>query len=501
MPISQNKYVSITSSQGGETAASRKDLILRVFTENELFPTGTVLEFTGAEAVSNFAGAASDEAKLASAYFGWVSKQTAKPKKISFMRYAKTAAKPYLRSTCDLAALAELKSVTNGSMTISMGGVNYEIKALSFADAVSYSDIAQAIQTEIVKNSDGGTLWTGAVVTFDAENSSFKLEGGEAGDNVITYAFAGTEGDDIASLIGWTAAKDAVVSNGVNASGIKDTLNNSVNISNNFASFAFLSDISAQDLEAIGAFCDEQNNEYMYVFDVDSVNYSELIAVAGKHSGMCANYLDKTDEIPAYLMPATILAATNYDKVNGTVNYMYQQFAQQAVAVDDDELANKLDALKINYNGQTQKSGTKLEFYQDGYLADGTDIGVYANEIWLKDAMKTSVLNLLIALDKIPANTDGISLLEGSLQEVISEAKNNGTISVEKELTSEQKAYITQYTGDDAAWQTVYLNGYTLSVDLKQDNSNGKTMYVAEYALLYSKGDSIRKVEGAHTLI
>ena len=180
---------------------------------------------------------------------------------------------------------------------------------------------------------------------------------------------------------------------------------------------------------------------------------------------------------------------------------MYQQFAQQAVAVDDDELANKLDALKINYNGQTQKSGTKLEFYQDGYLADGTDIGVYANEIWLKDAMKTSVLNLLIALDKIPANTDGISLLEGSLQEVISEAKNNGTISVEKELTSEQKAYITQYTGDDAAWQTVYLNGYTLSVDLKQDNSNGKTMYVAEYALLYSKGDSIRKVEGAHTLI
>ena len=172
MPISQNKYVSITSSQGGEAAASRKDLILRVFTENELFPTGTVLEFTSAEAVSNFAGAASNEAKLASAYFGWVSKQTAKPKKISFMRYAKTAAKPYLRSTCDLAALAELKSVTNGSMTISMGGVNYEIKALSFADAVSYSDIAQAIQTEIVKNSDGGTLWTGAVVTFDAENSS-----------------------------------------------------------------------------------------------------------------------------------------------------------------------------------------------------------------------------------------------------------------------------------------------------------------------------------------
>ena len=501
MPISQNKYVSITSAQGGESAASRKDLILRVFTENEIFPTGTVLEFTSADAVANFASAASKEAQIASAYFSWVSKQTNKAKKISFMRYAKNATKPYLRSTCDLAALAELKAVINGSMTISMGGVNYEIKSISFADAVSYSDVAQTIQTEVVKNSNGGTLWTGAVVTFDAETSSFKLEGGEAGANVITYAAPASDGEDISSLIGWTAGKNAVVSNGTDASGIKDTLNNSVNISNNFASFAILAEVSADDLDSVGAFCDEQNNEYMYVFDVDSTNYSDRIAIAGKHSGMCANYLDKTAELPAYLMPATILAATNYDKVNGTVNYMYQQFSNQAVAVDEDELADKLDALKINYNGQTQKSGTKLEFYQDGYLADGTDIGVYANEIWLKDAMKTSVLNLLIALDKIPANTDGISLLEGSLQDVIAEAKNNGTISAEKELTTEQKAYITQYTGDDTAWQTVYLNGYTLSVDLKQDTSNGKTMYVAEYTLLYSKGDSIRKVEGTHTLI
>ena len=376
---------------------------------------------------------------------------------------------------------------------------NYVLSNVPEDATITYTYIGMSTQEVKV----AGQSQINVTMAEDAQNLEevVVIGYGSAKAKDLTAPIAVVKGDDIASLIGWTAAKDAVVSNGVNASGIKDTLNNSVNISNNFASFAFLSDISAQDLEAIGAFCDEQNNEYMYVFDVDSVNYSELIAVAGKHSGMCANYLDKTDEIPAYLMPATILAATNYDKVNGTVNYMYQQFAQQAVAVDDDELANKLDALKINYNGQTQKSGTKLEFYQDGYLADGTDIGVYANEIWLKDAMKTSVLNLLIALDKIPANTDGISLLEGSLQEVISEAKNNGTISVEKELTSEQKAYITQYTGDDVAWQTVYLNGYTLSVDLKQDNSNGKTMYVAEYALLYSKGDSIRKVEGAHTLI
>lgn len=501
MPISQNKYVSITSSQGGQTTAGRKDLILRLFTDNELFPMETVLEFTDSASVAAFAGADSKEAKIASAYFGWVSKQTNKAKKISFMRYSKDATKPYLRSACQLPSITELKTITDGSMTLSMGGVSYEAKNITFAEISSYADVAAKIQAAVQANEGGGTLWTAATVTFAASNSAFILQGGEAGANVITYATPASEGTDIATLIGWTATKDAVVSNGTNAGNITDTLNKSVGISNNFASFAFTADIDDDELEPIGAFCDTQNNEYMFVFDVDSANYNDRITIAKKHSGMCANYLDMSADLPAYLMPATILAATDYDKVNGTVNYMYQQFENQAVAVDSDEVANKLDALNVNYNGQTQKSGTKLEFYQDGYLADGMDIGVYANEIWLKDAMATSVLNLLIALDKLPANTDGISLLEGCLHDVITDAKSNGTISAEKELTSEQKAYITQYTGDDSAWQTVYLNGFTLDVSLNQDTSSGKTKYIAEYSLLYSKGDSIRKIDGTHTLI
>ena len=500
MPISQNKYVNITSGQGGNAAASRKDLILRLFTENSLFPTGNVIEFSNSMAVSDFAGADSKEAKIAAAYFSWISKQSNKAKKISVMRYAKEDSKPYLRSTYKLPSLEEFKKVSNGQMTLSMGGVNYDLQNLSFTEASSYADVATKLQEAIVKNADAGELWTSATVAFDEEMSSFVLTGGEAGDNVITYALP-KEKDTTADLVGWTVGKNAIASNGVEAQSIADVLNESVQISNNFASFAFVDELTTEDLDAIGAFCDEQNNEYMFVFDVNSSNYNDMIGVAAKHSGMCANYSDTVGDLPAYLMPATILAATDYDKINGTVNYMYQQFDNQSVSVDSDDLAGKLDGLKINYNGQTQKSGTKLEFYQDGYLADGTDIGVFANEIWLKDAMKTSILNLFVALDKVSANTDGISLLEGALQAIALEAKNNGTISAEKDLTNEQKAYITQYTGDENAWQTVYLNGYIVSVELKQEVADGRTKYIAEYSLLYSKGDSIRKVEGVHTLI
>lgn len=187
MPISQNKYVSITSKQGGQAAVSRKDLILRVFTDNELFPTETVLEFTSADNVRLFAGVNSKEAKIADAYFGWISKQTNKAKKISFMRYAKDATKPYIRSVCSPVSLAELKAITNGSMVVSMGGTRYELKGISFADVTSYSDVSTVLQSAINANSAGGVLWTGATVSFDASMAAFVLKGGETGLCMISY--------------------------------------------------------------------------------------------------------------------------------------------------------------------------------------------------------------------------------------------------------------------------------------------------------------------------
>jgi len=502
MPISQSKYVSITSGIGGQSAAARKDLILRLFTTNALFPVNTVLEFTSSADVANFAGSASEEAKLAGAYFGWVSKQANAPRKISFMGYSLTATAPFIRSTSTLGTVAEFKAVSSGGMTLSMGGTSYALSSLNFSSATSYADIASTLQTAIRANTSGGSLWTSATVSYNSATSSLILTGGATGEAVIVAAASPASGTDVSTLCGWNTANSPILSNGTAATDLTGVLNTSVEVSNNYASYAFINEtLTADDINAIGTFNDEQNYLYMYCGDVTASNYSTIIAAAAGHSGMAINYQPLTGVLPAYLMPASIFAATNYDKLNGTVNYMFQQFPAQAVTVDTNPLSRTLDNLNINYNGQTQKAGAKIEFYQDGFLADGTDISVYANEIWLKDAMATEILNLEIAVDKIPTNYDGMGQVEGILLGVIEEALNNGTISVGKELTNTQKAYITQLTGDDTAWQTVQLNGYVLKVELGQTVNNGTTRYIAEYTLIYSKGDSIRKVEGRHILI
>ena len=171
MPISQSKYVAITSGIGGASAASRKDLGLRLFTTSVLFPINTILEFTSAEDVANYAGLTSQEAQIASAYFGWVSKSVNSPRLISFMGVSLDATAPMLRSTQTLSSLETFTDITDGSMVLSMGGSSYTVSGLNFSSATSYSDVAQIIETGVNGNAAGGDLWTGATVTFNAESS------------------------------------------------------------------------------------------------------------------------------------------------------------------------------------------------------------------------------------------------------------------------------------------------------------------------------------------
>ena len=51
MSIPQRKYVAIVSALANTAAAAYKDLIVRVFTKNELFAANTVFEFDGSDFV------------------------------------------------------------------------------------------------------------------------------------------------------------------------------------------------------------------------------------------------------------------------------------------------------------------------------------------------------------------------------------------------------------------------------------------------------------------
>lgn len=507
MTIPITKYVAITSAVANTETAARKDLIPRVFTTNPLFAANTVYEFTSSADISAFAGSQSAEAKLAAEYFGWISKTANQAKKISFMRYSFEALAPYIYSTKALTPIAELKGVTDGSMSVNLGGTAYTLTGVDLSGIEAYADVATALQTAIRANASGGTLWTAATVTYNAANSSFELTGGETGVNEINYAAAAEGGTDLSSLIGWDIAGAPVLSNGTAAQTVTDVLNKTIDLSTNFLTFGFL---NAQDayanLDAIGRWTAEENNNYRFCFDLGAANYTEGIETAAKYEGMTSHYninygIEGIN--PAWLMSAVLPATTDYSKVNGVKNYMFQEFPQQAVSVgnDDGTLYQTLDNLCINYNGQTQKSGKTIAFYQNGFNADGTDSAIFDNEAWLKDAITTDMLNAFLGLDFISADNDGVAVLTGILQNNCSEALNNHVFSGGKVLTNSQKAYITQLTGDENTWLDVQNNGYLFNVEIGTETSGSATVYIGEYMLIYLKNDVIRKVEGKNILI
>ena len=507
MSIPQSKYVAITSQTAKTTQASNKELILRVFTTNSLFATNTVYEFTSSNDVANFAGALSAEAKIAGEYFGWVSKTALQAKKISFMRYSFEALAPYMYTTKVLTPLATLKEVTSGSMIVNLGGTAYTISNVDLSSVTSYADVASAIQTAIRANTAGGSLWTGATFTYSVSPASFTLTGGETGVNEINYAQSATSGTDLSSLLGLDVASAPVLSNGTAAQTITDVLNKTIDISTNFATFGFISASDAySNLDNIGTWVDEQNNQYRFCFDLSSANYAEGIAIAKGHTGMSAHYninYGVSGVNPAWLMSAILPATTNYNKVNGVKNYMFQQFPSQAVSVgnNDGTLYQTLDNLNINYNGQTQKSGTNIAFYQNGFNADGTDSAVFDNEIWLKDAIATDVLNAFLALDFISADKDGEAIVVGIIQNNADKALNNHVFANGRVLTNTEKAFITQVFNDENKCLEVQNNGYAFTVDITIENLNNAAIHVAEYTLVYLKNNVIRKVTGRNILV
>lgn len=242
------------------------------------------------------------------------------------------------------------------------------------------------------------------------------------------------------------------------------------------------------------------------VTTITAINTATLVVTLSANASASATVVLTfiLNEYPEQI-PSMVLAATDYTAPNSAQNYMFQgPFAGLTPLVTTDADANTYDAASVNYYGSTQQAGQSLNFYQTGVL-QGTstsplDMTAYTNEMWLKDAITVQIMNLFLGLSQIPANSQGRGLLLTAIQAPISLALINGSISVNKLLTTTQKSYITSVTNDDAAWYQVQDIGYWLDCQIVPPVSPA-TAYTAEYTLVYSKDDVIRLVNGTDILI
>lgn len=501
MPIAFSKYVNIVSAVGGAGVATARELILRLISTDFQIPSGSVVEFDTAAEVSAYFGATSAEFLQAQFYFAFISKLATQPSKISFTHWADAATAPRVIGEAGTYAVGDYDSIADGTLTVTMGPDTEVLSGLDFTLDASLADVAATIETAVQAAPPATLLWTAATVTYNTTAARFELLGGDTGAAAMDVA-ATVAGTDMRPLLGW-APPGVRLSFGSDIQTITEVLTESTELSNNYGSFSFIDILlAAESLEA-ATWNDGENVKFMFTEKVGDADAATLQASLANLGGVGLTLYDgalSPAEYP-WLLPSSIMAATPYFRRASVQNYMFQQ-ASLTPSVTGDTLSATYDAIAVNYYGQTQQAGQNIAFYQRGFLqglsSDPVDMGIYANEVFLKDAIGVSIINLLLALSSVPANASGSNQVLSVIQSDIDDALTSGIISVGKELDSTQIAFITSVTGDNKAYLQIQGIGYWISAQILEPTPDE---FVVDYTLLYSKNDSIRKVEGSHILI
>ncbi|MEG2041541.1 MAG: DUF3383 family protein, partial [Hafnia sp.] len=410
MAISFNKYVDIVSGVGAGSSVKRRELIGRIFTSSSLMPVGAVGEATDADSVGKYFGFDSEEYRRSVFYFEWISKLTTRAKKISFASYSPNGATAMATGTATSTNLADYTSVIDGCFDLALHYpgtlLSASITGLDFSTATSLSEVATTIQTKIRTYNSTSELWSKCEVSWSAQQQNFSIIAGLPGEVVIEISYVG-EGNDIRALMGWSSPS---YSKGTLPETPLEALARSSDGSNNFGSFLFQDALTMEQLKTIAEW--NANKNVMFQFHIpcrDSAKAAEYYTVLSGFAGTGVSYAPDASEFPE-MIPMIIMAATDYSRRNSAQNYMYQQFAITP-SVTETDLSNLLDAQRVNYYGQTQTAGQKINFYQRGLLMGGStapvDMNTYANEQWLKDVMGSEVMGLLLAMPEISKNTTG----------------------------------------------------------------------------------------------
>lgn len=497
MSISISQYVKITSGIGGNNSVRARDLILRIFTPNSLVSPDGVLEFSDASGVGEYFGFESEEYKRAVKYFSYISNNIVQAQKISFARDQNVLSAPMVIGKSGNYQIARLKTLS-AAVSGSVDGTDFTTGIIDLSSITTLADVAAKLQAAL-RAVSGISVLTDCVVSFDATLAKFVVTGG-TNEAVLIEFKAG----DIVNQLGLTGGES--IQGIAEVKSELESIAAAEDISNNYGSFLFMRDLALSEIVAVAEYNAAKNVMYMYLERCqmhDAESYSEALkSIASVGLTLVGNpNADYDDQIPA-----TLLAATNYGARNGVINFMFKQLPNVSPKITTTVEAQELDRLRINYYGRTQTAGQYIDFYQRGVLMGGatapTDMNIHANEQWLKDACSTALMTLLMSLSRVPANETGRAMILSTLQEPVSQALLNGTISAGKSLDSTQKNYVTQMTGDVDAWHQVQASGYW--IDAKMENivtEDGRIEWQCVYTLIYSKDDAIRKVVGSHVMI
>lgn len=435
---------NIVQVNPGVIDAGGASLVLNgvMLTENTAVPIGTVQSFPSATAVSNFFGANSTEANLAAVYFQGRNNATVRPGSLLFFQYAATAVSGYLRSgSLNSLTLADLKA-TSGTMTVTVdGGSPNTSTTINLSAATSFSNAATIIAA--------GFTALGATISYDSVRNAFVFTSSTTGATSSVSFGSGT----LADALFFTQATGAVTSAGAAATTPTAAMNLLVQKTLNWAAFMTVFEPVTSDKILFSSWTSGQNNRYAYVgWDTDiTVTETPPATASWMYSVTQSNY---SGTFPVYLDPAHaafvlgVTASLDFSRTNGRITYAFKYLDGLTPSVTDETTAANLQANGYNFIGQYATANAEFTFLYPGTVSGiFKNMAPYVNQIYFNSQLQLAGMKLLTAINSIPYNAQGYSLIASAFADPITAALNFGTIRTGVPLSALQIAEVNNAAG------------------------------------------------------
>lgn len=433
-----------------------------VLDDNVLLPATTPLSFSSADSVAEYFGTNSDEYKFAAVYFGGYNNSQIKPSLLYFYRLTPSGAAPFVRgeTLSPATALASIKAVNAGDITISLSGTEYTATGIDFSAVTSLSDAASVLQTALTQKDAGVT------VGYNSVNDAFTITSTAVGEQESITVPTGTA----AAVLGFNA-ETATVSAGEDATDAVGSITNLTRQFQNFVTFTTLAEPEDTDALALASWVSSQANAgtmYLYVcWDSSKANLDATNTTVIAEQIKALNATGTTVVYPSYKIAAFVMgtaASIAWDQTNGTITFAFKAQSGLAADVTDTQHSVALLGHGVNFIGNYATRNDNFVFFYNGQMfGEWAWIDTYLNACYLCNKLQVQLMAMFTSNRRIPYTSAGYAIIRANCRDVIEAAINNGVINIGVSLSNAQKSQLTSELGGDFS-DEIYNNGYYLQI-------------------------------------
>lgn len=471
MSINANFLVSITPRI---LSAGSADLVTNglVLTKNSIIPSSDpALEFTTAQQVGEYFGMESAEYEFAAQYFTGVNNQQKAPEALFVARRISEEVPAWLSSAPLSLKLADLKSISDGSINLIVNGETKAITGIDLSGATSLSEAIESIATAI----------SGVSGAYDSNRNVFTLITETTGDNAsIEYATASTTGTDLGALLGFTQQAGAVLSEGSNALTEAENLNLITAVSRNWVGFTTLWETTLEEATAMAEWADIDDDYVLVDWSTDTKMLNQSTQQATKAYELSQLNFNCLCEVYGTAQYAALMlacgASIDWSALNGIKTWFAKTTSGLNANVVDDSVATSLDNLRVNYLGAFATRNAEFIFINRGCMLSGIYgfLDTLYGMIWFKARIQRSIMDGFAMVNRAPYNPDGYAFIESWLLDPINDAKYNGIVNTGLALSQSQTVQLLSETGNRNISLDLYSKGYWYKIEDPSANVRSK---------------------------